>query len=176
VFPCVLIKVKLELQLAYGSCHVTATDAFKAASRRNSIPRLTTNVLNISSALLSLSTHSLTHPASIQVMSAVPSILTASPASTPSKKVGSHFTAHSGALLTGEPRQAAAAMKVMSLETPSKSVRKSPALLFEEEEAEEVPEVGEVEDLRTRFVGDVETTEGTPVPLIVLGESPDRGS
>jgi len=64
-------------------------------------------------------------------------------------------------------------MKVMSLETHTKPVRKSPALLFEEEE---VPEVDELEDLRTRFVGDVEITEGTPVPLIVLGESPDRDS
>jgi len=80
-------------------------------------------------------------------MSAVTSNLTASPASTPSKK-------------------AAAAMKVMSLETPSKPVKKSPALLFEEEEAEEVPEVDEIEILRTRFVGDVEVTEDQE-PLLV---------
>ena len=46
-------------------------------------------------------------------------------------------------------------MKVMSIETPTKAVKKSPALLFEEEE------VDELEDLRTRFVGDIEITEGT---------------
>lgn len=65
-------------------------------------------------------------------------------------------------------------MKVMSLETPSKPTKKSPALLFEEEEAEEVSEVDELEDLRTRFVGDVEITEGTLVLLTVLQVSPDR--
>lgn len=52
-------------------------------------------------------------------------------------------------------------MKVMSLETPSKPVKMSPALLFEEEDAEQVPEVDELEYLRTQFVGDVEVTEGT---------------
>ena len=65
-------------------------------------------------------------------------------------------------------------MKVMSLETPSKPVKKSPALLFEEEEAEEVPEVDRLEDLRARFVGDIEVTEGTLVPLIVLNVSSDH--
>lgn len=64
-------------------------------------------------------------------------------------------------------------MKVMSLETPSKPVKKSPALLFEEEETEEVPEVDEIEDLRTRFVGDIEVTEGTLVLFVVLNVSPD---
>jgi hypothetical protein len=72
------------------------------------------------------------------------------------------------------PEQAAAVMKAMSLETPSKRVKKSPALLLEEEEAEEVPEVDELEDLRTRFVGDIEVTEGIPVLFIVLVLSPDR--
>jgi len=65
-------------------------------------------------------------------------------------------------------------MKVMSLETPSKPVRKSPALLFEEEEAEEVLEVDEIEDLRNHFVGDLEVTEGTLVLFIVLNVSSDR--
>lgn len=64
-------------------------------------------------------------------------------------------------------------MKVMSLETPNKPTKKSPALLFEEEETEEVPEVGEVEDLRTRFVGDIEITEGTPMSVTLLDPSPD---
>ena len=59
-------------------------------------------------------------------------------------------------------------MKVMSLETPSKPVNKSPALLFEEEEVDEAPEVDELADLRTRFVGDIELTEGTPTLLTVL--------
>jgi len=65
-------------------------------------------------------------------------------------------------------------MKVMSLDTPSKPMRKSPALLFEEEEAEEVPVVDRIEDLRTRFVGDIEVTEGTLVLFIVANVSPDR--
>ena len=107
-------------------------------------------------------------------MSVVPSNLTASPAPTPSKKVGSHFPAHSSALLTDEPsEQAAAAMKAMSLESPTKAVKKSPALLFEEEEAE-APEVGELEDLRTRFVGDIEITEGISALLTVLDAYPNR--
>ena len=59
-------------------------------------------------------------------------------------------------------------MKVMSIETPTKLVKKSPALLFEEEDVDEVPEVDELEDLRTRFVGDIEITEGTPVLHTVL--------
>ena len=108
-------------------------------------------------------------------MSAVFSNPTSSPTSTPSKKVGNHFPAHSATLLTEGPReQAAAAMKVMSLETPSKLVKKSPAFLFEEEEAEEAPEVDELEDLRTRFVGDIEITEGTPALLAVFVASPDH--
>lgn len=65
-------------------------------------------------------------------------------------------------------------MKVMSLETPSKTVRKSPAVLFEEEEAEEVSEADRIEDLRTRFVGDIEVTEGTLMLFIVPNVSPDR--
>jgi len=59
-------------------------------------------------------------------------------------------------------------MKVMSLETPTKPVKKSPALLFEEEEVDESPEVNELEDLRTRFVGDIETTEGIPALFTIL--------
>jgi hypothetical protein len=107
-------------------------------------------------------------------MSAVLNNLAMSPASTPSKKVGHRFPAHPGALLTDEPsQQAAAAMKVMSLETPAKFA-KSPALLFEEEEADEVPEVDELEDLRTRFVGDIEITEGTPVSPTVFNAPPDH--
>ena len=106
-------------------------------------------------------------------MSAVPINNTTSPAPTPSKKVGGRSPARSGASLMNE--QAAAAMKVMSLETPTKPVKKSPALLFEEEEAEEVPEVDELEDLRTRFVGDIEITEGTLVQFALLDASPDRG-
>ena len=58
-------------------------------------------------------------------------------------------------------------MKVMSLESPSKLAKKSPALVFEEEEVEEAPEVDQVEDLRTRFVGDIEITEGTSMLLTV---------
>jgi len=65
-------------------------------------------------------------------------------------------------------------MKVMSLETPAKLAKKSPALLFEEEEAEEVPEVDELEVLRTRFVGDIEITEGTSVLLTVLDIFPNH--
>jgi len=65
-------------------------------------------------------------------------------------------------------------MKVMSLETPSKPAKKSPAVLFEEEEAEEVSEVDRIEDLRTRFVGDIEVTEGTLMLFIVPNLSPDR--
>ena len=64
-------------------------------------------------------------------------------------------------------------MKVMSIETPTKLVKKSPALLFEEEEVDEAPEVDELEDLRTRFVGDIEITEGTPVPPTASGASSD---
>ena len=60
-------------------------------------------------------------------------------------------------------------MKVMSIETPIKPVKKSPALLFEEEEVDEAPEVDELEDLRTRFVGDIEITECTPTQLTALG-------
>lgn len=67
-------------------------------------------------------------------------------------------------------------MKVMSLETPPKPIKKSPALLLEEEEADEVLEVDELEDLRTRFVGDIEITEGTVMLLIVLDTSPDHSS
>ena len=100
-------------------------------------------------------------------MSTVPSNPAASPASTPSKKVGRHFPTHFGALLTDEPQQAASAMKVMSLESPIKPTKKSRALVFEEEEAEQVPEVDKVEDLRTRFVGDLETTEGTSTFLLI---------
>jgi len=54
-------------------------------------------------------------------------------------------------------------MKLMSLETPSKSAKKSPTLIFEEEETEQVEEV---EDLRTQFVGDLEVTEDHE-PLLV---------
>jgi len=50
----------------------------------------------------------------------------------------------------------------MSIQTPTKPVKVSPALLFEEEEVDEAPEVDELEELRTRFVGDIEITEGTP--------------
>lgn len=64
-------------------------------------------------------------------------------------------------------------MKTMSLETPSRPVKKSPALVFEEEETEQAPEAEEVEDLRTHFVGDVEVTEGTPVLFVVRDVSPD---
>ena len=65
--------------------------------------------------------------------------------------------------LTNKPQQAAASMKVMSLESPNKTA-KSPALVFEQEEAEDAPEVDQVEDLRTRFVGDIEITEGMSIP------------
>jgi len=64
-------------------------------------------------------------------------------------------------------------MKVMSIETPTKPVKKSPALLFEEEEVDEAPEVDELEDLRTRFVGDIEITEGTPALLTAPGTPSD---
>ena len=64
-------------------------------------------------------------------------------------------------------------MKVMSLETSSKPVKMSPALFFEEEDAEQVSEVDELEYLRTQFVGDVEVTEGTSALFVVLGASPD---
>lgn len=66
-------------------------------------------------------------------------------------------------------------MKVMSLETPTKPVKKSPALLFEEEEVNGAPEDDELEDLRTRFVGDIEITEGTPVLLTIPDAPPNRG-
>jgi ribonucleoside-diphosphate reductase subunit M2 len=56
----------------------------------------------------------------------------------------------------------------MSLENPIEPTKRSPALVFEEEEAEVVPEVDELEDLRTRFVGDIEITEGTPLRLALL--------
>ena len=49
----------------------------------------------------------------------------------------------------------------------------SPALFFEEEDAEQVSEVDELEYLRTQFVGDVEVTEGTSALFVVLGASPD---
>jgi hypothetical protein len=62
-------------------------------------------------------------------------------------------------------------MKLMSLETPSKSAKKSPTLIFEEEETEQVEEV---EDLRTQFVGDLEVTEGTSVSFAALNVSPDQ--
>ena len=58
-------------------------------------------------------------------------------------------------------------MEVMSLESPAKPAKKSPALVFEEEEAEETPEVEELEDLRTRFVGDIEITESTSMLLTI---------
>ena len=64
-------------------------------------------------------------------------------------------------------------MKIMSLGTPAK---KSSALPFEEEEAEEIPEVDELEDLRTRFVGDIEITEGTIMLLAILNPFPDHDS
>jgi hypothetical protein len=69
----------------------------------------------------------------------------ASTTTTPSKKVGLCSTAHSGALLTD-------------------------SLLS----AEEVPEVDGIEDLRTRFVGDIKVTEVILVLFIVLNVSPDR--
>ena len=100
-------------------------------------------------------------------MSPVPSNLAVSPAPTPSKKVGRHFPTHFDALLTNERQQAAAAMKVMSLESPTKPARKSPALVYEEEEADETQEVDELEVLRTRFVGDIEITEGTSILLSI---------
>lgn len=65
-------------------------------------------------------------------------------------------------------------MKVMSLNSPIKPAKKSPALVFEEEETDEAPEVGEVEDLRTRFIGDIEITEGTPMAAHRSDTSPDR--
>ncbi|KAF9793015.1 ribonucleotide reductase small subunit [Thelephora terrestris] len=80
-------------------------------------------------------------------MFAVPSNTTVPPVSTPSKK-------------------AAAAIKAMSLENPIEPTKRSPALVFEEEEAEVVPEVDELEDLRTRFVGDIEITEDQE-PLLI---------
>jgi hypothetical protein len=46
------------------------------------------------------------------------------------------------------------------------NLRRSSELVFEEEE---VP----VEDLRTRFVGDIEIAEGTPALPTALGASPD---
>jgi len=52
------------------------------------------------------------------------------------------------------------------LESPVKPAKKLPALVFEEEEAEEASEVDKVEALRTRFVGDVEITEDQE-PLLV---------
>ena len=70
--------------------------------------------------------------------------------------------------------QAAAAMKVMSIESPVKPAKKSPALLFEEEEVDETPEVDELEELRTRFVGDIEITEGSPALLTALGAPSDN--
>jgi len=83
----------------------------------------------------------------MQAMYPVPIDPTVSPVSTPSKK-------------------AAASMKVMTLESPVKPAKKLPALVFEEEEAEEASEVDKVEALRTRFVGDVEITEDQE-PLLV---------
>jgi len=65
-------------------------------------------------------------------------------------------------------------MKVMSIEAPTKPVKKSPALLFEEEEVDEAPEVDELEDLRTRFVGDIEITEGKPALLPAPGATSDK--
>jgi hypothetical protein len=64
-------------------------------------------------------------------------------------------------------------MEVMSLETPTKLVKKSPALVFEEEDREEVPEADELEDLRTRFVGDIELTEGMPMFPAIADTSAD---
>ena len=61
-------------------------------------------------------------------------------------------------------------MKVMSLQTPAKPAKKSQALVFEEEEVEEVPEL---ERLRTSFVGDIEVTEGITTLLTILCTSPD---
>lgn len=79
-------------------------------------------------------------------MSVVLSNPTVSPTSTPSKK-------------------AAAAIKVMSLETPTKVSKRSPALAFEEE-TEEAQEVDELENLRMCFVGDIGITEDQE-PLLV---------
>jgi hypothetical protein len=55
-------------------------------------------------------------------------------------------------------------MKAMSLESPTTPAKTLPALVFEEEEAEEVDQV---EDLRTRFVGDIEISESTSMVLTI---------
>ena len=81
--------------------HVTTTNAFKAASRQNhflvSPPPF--KYFFCTPALA----HALSYsPTLTQVMSTVPSNLTVSPASTPSKKVGDHSPAGSAALLTND--------------------------------------------------------------------------